>query len=164
MKFVRLIFFSTLVFVILALAVSFFIPSHIRVFRMVKIANGRDSVLREIKDLSQWKKWYPGMDKIELKNPETKDGLVVKATARNVLLQVDEAKDSLVVVKFQSGERPVMATWQINRDIKTDSLVLQNTMEFDLKWYPWEKFSSLLLDKSYGNIMQMGLDALKKEN
>jgi hypothetical protein len=35
-------------------------------------------------------------------------------------------------------------------------------MDFHLRWYPWEKFGSLLLEKSYGTKMEMGLMSLKK--
>jgi hypothetical protein len=35
-------------------------------------------------------------------------------------------------------------------------------MDFRLRWYPWEKFSSLLLEKRYGPMLENGLDNLKK--
>jgi hypothetical protein len=35
-------------------------------------------------------------------------------------------------------------------------------MDFKLRWYPWEKFSSLLLEKRYGPVMEQGLAKLKK--
>jgi hypothetical protein len=35
-------------------------------------------------------------------------------------------------------------------------------MDFHLRWYPWEKFASLLLEKSYGPRMEQGLATLKR--
>jgi len=35
-------------------------------------------------------------------------------------------------------------------------------MDFHLKWYPWEKFSSMLLENRYGPMMEQGLAKLKK--
>jgi hypothetical protein len=35
-------------------------------------------------------------------------------------------------------------------------------MDFRLRWYPWEKFSSLLFEKSYGLTMEKGLNNIKK--
>ncbi|HVE60520.1 MAG TPA: hypothetical protein VNA26_01785 [Chitinophagaceae bacterium] len=35
-------------------------------------------------------------------------------------------------------------------------------MDFHLKWYPWQKFSSLLYEERYGTMMQNGLTNLKE--
>ncbi|MFT4092826.1 MAG: hypothetical protein QM640_04240 [Niabella sp.] len=163
MKFIKLILFSVAAFFIMASAVAFFIPAHVQVLRMVYLPLSNDTVLNRVKDLAQWKTWYPGFDRIELKNTVSANERVVKATANGVTLQVKQASDSVVIVEMQKGDRPVTATWQINKDNRNDSLALQNVMETHLKWYPWEKFSSLLLDKSYGDRMLLGLHNLKEQ-
>jgi hypothetical protein len=35
-------------------------------------------------------------------------------------------------------------------------------MDFRLSWYPWEKFSSLFYEKTYGTMMETGLLNFKK--
>jgi hypothetical protein len=35
-------------------------------------------------------------------------------------------------------------------------------MDFHLRWYPWEKFASLLFEQSYGPKMEQGLGNIKK--
>jgi len=35
-------------------------------------------------------------------------------------------------------------------------------MDFKLRWYPWEKFSSLFFENIYGAQMEKGLDNLKR--
>ncbi|MCH5599102.1 hypothetical protein [Niabella ginsengisoli] len=161
MKYIRLIILSIVVFFALACIVSFFIPSRIRVFRMTSIAKGRDSILNQVRDISQWKNWYPGFDKIELTEQQVVDGRVVKARAKDIIVDIKESSDSTVIVHMQRGSRPVKCGWQINNNNRNDSLALQTYMDFDLKWYPWEKFSSLMLDKGYGERMQEGLANLK---
>lgn len=128
---------------------------------MTGLANGRDSVLNQVRDLSQWKKWYPGFENIVLTEELVQDGRVVKATANGIRLAVNESTDSSVVVSMQKGSSPVISGWQINKDERNDSLALQGYMDFELKWYPWEKFSSLMLDKSYGDLISRGLQDLK---
>lgn len=162
MKFIRLILLSGIAFFVLACIVSFFIPSHIRVFRMVNIASSNDSVLNKVRDLSQWKGWFPGFEHVELKDQQVQEGKVVKAEANGILLQVKESTDSAVVVSIQKGARAVTGGWQVNIDHRNDSLALQAYMDFTLKWYPWEKFSSLMLDKSYGEALAQGLLNLKE--
>jgi capsular polysaccharide biosynthesis protein len=162
MRYIKLIVISALVFFAMACVVAFFIPSHIRVFRMTSLANNRDSVLNQVRDLSQWKKWYPGFENVVLSNELVKDGRVVKATANGINLAISESTDRSVVVSMQKGSSPIISGWQINKDQPNDSLALQGYMDFQLKWYPWEKFSSLMLDKSYGDFITRGLNELKK--
>lgn len=162
MKYIRLVILSGIAFFLLACIVSFFIPSHIRVFRMVSIANSNDSALNKVRDLGQWNRWYPGFEKVQLRDITRQDGRVVKATADDVLLQIKESTDSAVVVTMQrNNNRPVISGWQVNTDYRNDSLALQGYMDFKLKWYPWEKFASLMLDKSYGDRIMEGLNNLK---
>lgn len=163
MKILKLIIISGIIFFSLACIVSFFIPSQIRVFRMISIANGNDSILNKVRDLSKWKNWYPGFENIELKNVQNDNGSVVKANANGVLLEIQEANDSAVIVSMQRTDRPIISGWQLNKDFRNDSLALQAYMDFKLKWYPWEKFSSLMLDKSYGDRLMEGLSNLKKD-
>jgi hypothetical protein len=40
--------------------------------------------------------------------------------------------------------------------------VVQWYFDFHLHWYPWEKFSSLLLESQVGAPMERSLDKLKK--
>jgi hypothetical protein len=161
MRYIKLILISAFVFFAMACIVAFFIPSRIRVFRMTSLANDRDSVLNQVRDLSQWKKWYPGFENVVLSDELVKDGRVVKATANGINLAISESTDSSVVVSMQKGSSPIISGWQINKDERNDSLALQGYMDFKLKWYPWEKFSSLMLDKSYGDFISRGLQDLK---
>lgn len=162
MRYIQLILISALVFFAMACIVAFFIPSQIRVFRMTSLANDRDSVLNQVRDLSQWKKWYPGFENVVLSDERVEAGRVVKATANGIRLNISESTDSSVVVLMQKGSSPIISGWQINKDERNDSLALQGYMDFKLKWYPWEKFSSLMLDKSYGDLISRGLQGLKK--
>src|SRR5205085_529666 len=43
----------------------------------------------------------------------------------------------------------------------SNPVVIQWSLYFHLRWYPWEKFSSLLFEKRYGPVMEQGLNNLK---
>ncbi|WP_420147445.1 hypothetical protein [Spirosoma sp.] len=162
MRYVKLILISAFVFFAMACIVAFFIPSQIRVFRMTSLAKDSVNVLNQVRDLSRWKNWYPGFEHVVLSDPLIKEGRVVKATANGIRLDISESTDSSVVVFMQKGDSPIISGWQINKDERNDSLALQGYMDVKLKWYPWEKFSSLMLDKSYGDLITRGLNELKK--
>ena len=55
-----------------------------------------------------------------------------------------------------------MNGWKFISHAGSDSATLQWYIDFNLRWYPWEKFASLLFEKSYGAQMEQGLSNLKK--
>ncbi len=163
MKYIKLFIFSAVVLLLAITGVTLLLPSHVRVSRAVNLYAGNDSVLNQVKDLAQWKNWYPGFDTLELKDAVVDNGRVISASVKNVQLRVINSSDSLVTVQMKKGEQPVRNSWKLIRYAHSDSLTLQNYMEFDFKWYPWERFSGLLLDGSYGRIMEQGLRQLKEQ-
>jgi hypothetical protein len=58
--------------------------------------------------------------------------------------------------------KPVATGWKTISYPNNDSVTVQWYMDFHLRWYPWEKFGSLLLEKSHGARMEQGLTNLKK--
>jgi hypothetical protein len=57
---------------------------------------------------------------------------------------------------------PVINTWQVLTYEQKDSLTVHWNIDFRLGWLPWEKFASLLPEKSYGPAMEQGLARFKK--
>jgi hypothetical protein len=51
--------------------------------------------------------------------------------------------------------------WRVFESGQPNQVTVQWYIDFHLKWYPWEKFSSLLLEKRYGPMMERGLEKLK---
>lgn len=160
-KIIRLILISAVIFFLLLTAISLFFPSHVRLSRATNLAPGTGSVLQQVADLNAWKKWHPFFENKEFKDTSSLNRKVVKATTDSIQLTVVLATDSLVTVKMQRGSRIVSSSWRIINYTTSDSLTLQNYMDFDFKWYPWEKFSSLLLEPSFGPVMEKGLTKLK---
>lgn len=149
-------------FFLLVTAFSLFIPSHVRISRAINIAPGADSVLTKICDLSEWKNWHPQLENVILKDTVSSNGKIVKASANGILLSVLKCSESEVSVEMKKGDKPIINNWMLIRHGADDSLTLQNYMDFHFSWYPWEKFSSLMLDGSYGSVMEKGLSNLKK--
>ncbi|MEE6188121.1 hypothetical protein PIECOFPK_01748 [Mycovorax composti] len=161
MKYLKLLIGSAVVFFIMACIVSFFIPSQLRILRMTNIAPEKDSVLYPVRDLSQWKSWYPGLERAQLEEPHVEQGRVIKARVNDIRLEILSSDSNAVEASMSKGAKPVIMGWRIDPSFKSDSLVLQGYIEVQLKWYPWEKFSSLMLDKAYGDMMKKSLENLK---
>lgn len=162
MKIIKLLFISALVFFLIVTGFSLLIPSHVKISRATNIAPGKDSVLNQICDLDKWQSWHPQLQNVVLKDTVSSANRIVKATANGIQLSVLKCSDTAVTVQMQKGEHPINNNWVLIKHGPNDSLTLQNFMEFDFSWYPWEKFSSLMLDGSYGPVMEKGLANLKK--
>jgi len=137
---ISLVFFSLLVTVI-----SLFFPSHIRISKAVDINAPKDSVMSQVKDLSNWKKWYPGADTMDL------GGITISGST-----------DSTVTASINGAKMQKAFTgWNFYPSAMPNTVTIQWYMDFHLHWYPWEKFSSLLLEGRYGPMMEKGLTNLK---
>ncbi len=161
MRFVRLAIIGLVLLFLFATGISLLIPSRVIISRATNLAPGRDSILREIDDLVRWKNWYPGFGQTTLSGVERVNGKIVEANADGIKLTIANANDRQVDVDMQRANRPVHTHWQLIRHSVSDTLTLRSYYEFDFKWYPWEKLGGLLLEKTYGPVMEQGLKNLK---
>ena len=160
MRLVKLALISIIVFSILITGISLFFPSHVRISKAIDITTGKDSLMIQIADATKWKNWYPGADTLPLlfiegkvKGIETDSmqGLIIKEVNDSAVLTMNVGPHSK---KGESG-------WNIFPGRIPNSFTIQWYMDFHLRWYPWEKFSSMLLEKRYGTMMEQGLTKLK---
>jgi hypothetical protein len=153
MRLIKLALISMVVFFGLLTAMSLLIPAHVRISRAVNIHSSSGRVFYFISNREQWPQWHPAFQ-----NGDAMAQLQhqIRITP---LLQTDT---SLTVRWGQPGKRPVINGWQLHRVAIRDSATLQWYMDFQLKWYPWQKFSSLLYEKAYGTFMEQGLQNLKR--
>lgn len=145
MKLIKLGLISIIVFSLLITFISFLFPSRVRISKATDVQSGRQEVLLLLKDTLAWKKWYPGADSARL------------------LPVITEVTDSSVTANslLQNGRRGITG-WNIYESGNPGMVTVQWYMDFHLRWYPWEKFSGLLLEKRYGPVMEKGLENLKK--
>jgi hypothetical protein len=143
LRIIKLGIISIVVFAFLITGISLFFPSHIRISKAVDIKAGKETVMVQIKDISNWKNWYPGADSLKL-------------TIH--FLSVSDSSVTAVNAANNRGE----TGWTVYEANVPNAVTVQWYMDFHLHWYPWEKFSSLLLEKRYGPSMEKGLDNLKK--
>ena len=165
MRFLKLAFISFIFLFLLITGISLFIPSHIRISRAINIAASGDSIFSQIRYLEKWKNWYPGFDTLPLLTIDTKEGHVLsaKAPGQVTIMVSDNKKDGAIgiIAEFRSKRTPLINGWKTISYPGTDSVTLQWFMDFKLRWYPWEKFSSLMFENIYGPRMEKGLANLK---
>lgn len=149
MRLLKLGLFSFGFIFILLLLISLLFPSHIRLSKATNLPNNRPAIFALLQNDSSW-------------HPAYKDTSTATAFAA-MKKQVLQKTDSTLVVRLQQANRePVISGWQLYGDEKGDSLTLQWYMDFRLGWLPWQKFSALFYESSYGAMMEKGLAALKQ--
>jgi len=150
-RLIKLAFISILLLFFVVTAISLLIPSDIRISKAINIHSGEDSIFALIRDTTKWKQWHPAF----ISNDS--------ATAFPQIHIVQQSEsDSEIVMHLQQGDKPeVVNGWKIYQYPHVDSLTLQWYMDFHLKWYPWQKFGSMLYEKTYGTMMEKGLENIK---
>jgi hypothetical protein len=122
--------------------------------------------MAQIRDAAKWKNWYPGMDTAKLfyENGMAKGVLLDdKDSAHRAYLHIIKEEPDEIIAEAKGGKlRPVINGWRAIPYPGGDSTTLQWYMDFHLRWYPWEKFSSLIFDGTYGQRIERGLLNVKK--
>lgn len=161
MGIIKLGFISLIVFALLITGISLFFPSHIRISKAIDINTTRDSVHSQISNAANWKKWYPGADTLDLLITNGKATGFLMDSLQKVISITNITDSSVKAATSGSRVRKVITGWNIYKSSNPNTVTVQWYMDFHLRWYPWEKFSSLLLEKRYGQMMEQGLDQLK---
>jgi len=157
-KILKLIVGSVIILSIIITIISLFIPSNVQISKAVEIQAEENSVVQQLADVSQWHHWYPTTDSIKVFyfNGKPK-GIVLD----NLKLELTGMDSDQIRAKYSSGEatKEMETSWKLVPG--QQSVAVQWSLDFHLHWYPWEKFSSLLLEKRYGPVLETGLNNLK---
>lgn len=160
MRIIKLALISFVFFFLLITGISLFFPSHVRLSKAVDIQASRDSILPAIRLPEQWKNWYPGADTLQVYEEE---GIVkgVRMPGNRTLMITGSTDSTVTAANGTSEKERATLGWNLIRT-GPGTTTVQWYMDFNLRWYPWEKFSSLLLENRYGPVMEQGLAKLKK--
>ncbi|OQP54641.1 hypothetical protein A4H97_22010 [Niastella yeongjuensis] len=159
MRIVKLAIISAVVLFLVTYLFSLIIPSQIRISRAMNIAVPGDSLRAWVTDLRQWKEWNELTNNPDLTNQQYTE----KAFSSDQLhvTSLPSNGDTLYTAWKQQKNAQVLAsgfTWQGT----ADQLVIQWYFDVKLRWYPWEKFGSIVFDKQLGPPMEKSLGNLKK--
>jgi len=159
MKIVKLVLISAVILFLLITALSLLLPSHVRISRALDIPAPKEKILPLISDLKQWHKWnrfvIMGDSMLEFRLTSTDTTL----SAGHVGIRLQKKDGDTIVT-----------TWTQNNIQSSSHIVclpgqgyttVQWYFDFHLKWYPWEKFQSIIYDKQLGPEMEASLENLR---
>src|SRR6266496_1208419 len=161
MRIIRLIIISIIVLLIIVTIISLFIPSHVQVSKAILIHTPKNSVMAQIDDPTNWKNWYPGANSSNLFYENgIATGLILNKSKQQYI-KITEKKEDEVMAVYILPNKKIRTGWQIATTLYSSSVTVQWYMDFHLRWYPWEKFTSFMFERIYNPQLQQGLDNLK---
>jgi hypothetical protein len=155
----KLSLISVLILLIVVTAVSFVFPSTVVVSRAININSTKEKVFRQINNFSSWKNWMEGLNDTSLKI-QSANAAVIGST--NVSLTVSDSSIIHTVWENNHNKKMESDIHLFTNSSTPDLTVVQWQFVQKLKWYPWEKFGSLLNDKILGTMMERNLNKLKE--
>ena len=147
---------------------SLFIPSKLVVSRAVVINAAADKVFAQVKDLRQWKNWQPVFmqDSANMKFDKDASGVSNSCTweskgKQNKMQVTGNTGHVLTAILSREGENDVLNTISILPLADRNQVQAEWTVLIKLKWYPWEKFYGIFIEKVSGQGYEDALNSLK---
>ena len=161
----KLIIGSVIVLSLVILFLFALFPSDISVTRVVQIGAPVTDVRKKITDLRQWKSWnefvnHPSRGKVlDSAIDQRVDSTFINFAGAEVRL-VGVNGDSVNTV-WRRGEDSFDGLFYLNET--GGQTIVEWTLHFHIKWYPWKKLASMFYDKQLGPVMEKSLLNLKEE-
>lgn len=148
---------------------SILIPSNVKVSRTTLINNNTGvKVFEQVSNLSNWKNWHP-----VFKNNGAKINIISGEGNRNTSAEIIYGDKSAKLLITSADSNSIKFTLQsasendILNEILISSIPNQSNVQVEwrafnhLKWYPWEKFYGIFIDKLTGPGYDESLKGLK---
>jgi hypothetical protein len=157
MRFIKLGLISVVALFVVVTAISLLFPSTVVVSRAVNIQVPKDSVIDLVKDFGGWKKWINGMEQNSVKIISR-----TEADLAGTKVSIDTSGSKYSIESFwKNKSKQMTSTINVLNDSATQITIVQWQFVQHLKWYPWEKFASMMNDKILGTMMETNLARLK---
>lgn len=164
MRFIKLGLISIVFFFLLLTAFSLLLPSQTNISRAIDINASADQVYNYVNDISKWKTWYADYDSSKASFYSKTIGKGASLTMYKTTVTLRETLPGKIKVVWQTGEnKPVEGEFNFFAKDSGAPTTLQWNVIQKVKWYPWEKFASIVSHKTIGPFMEKSLENLKKE-
>jgi len=159
MRFIKLAFISAVVLFVIILLISLLLPSHIRVSRAIDINAPAENIYPLLSDTKKWEQWN---DYIRAYHNRVAETDMLKAD--EIAVFITGKKDSLVTAEWKqpSGDKFGSGFAIFSNGSGKGHTTVQWYFDFHVRWYPWEKFQSIVYDQQLGPVMEKSLATLKR--
>ncbi len=158
MRVFKLVFISAVALFAVLLLISLLLPSHVRISRATDIGVPAEKLRPLVTDIKRWEVWNEYIKAYHNRIAETD---MLKAD--EIAIFITGNKKNLVTANWQppSGNR-FGSGFAIIDNAGKNSCTVQWYFDFNIKWYPWQKFQSIVYDQQLGPVMEKSLANLKR--
>ncbi|HMI77291.1 MAG TPA: SRPBCC family protein [Ferruginibacter sp.] len=147
---------------------SLLIPSKIMVTKAVAIHADAGKVFTQISDLQNWKNWQPVFKRDSANIVFGKDStgnvssIEWESKGKKNKFVITSKKDNAITASLlREGESEVLNTITILPVAEQNQVQVEWNALIKLKWYPWEKFYGIFIEKVTGQGYEDALNSLK---
>ena len=160
-----IVFIGIFIFITL---ISLLIPSKIVTARAVAVQSDSVKLFNEISDLKNWKHWHPvfinDSSSIKISNAgnQVNDYAEwITKGKKNTLLITKIKYPAITFLLKREGENDLENSLSLMAVQEQGNMQVQWVAITKLKWYPWEKFSGIFIEKMAGSGYENALNSLK---
>jgi uncharacterized membrane protein len=172
MRYAKMFLIGLISLALLFTLFSFFIPSTVRVSRVVEINAPAEKIYSAISDVNNWGHWMPWSGADSLFDITINRLPAVTGSSYSWQVKTDNSKTGKIVIKElttneviteneMSGYKTSSGSLKLHKDPSAGFVLVEWKMRVNIKWYPWAKLKGILLDKIYGPVLENGLSRLK---
>jgi hypothetical protein len=156
MKYIKLIIISVVFLSALVTGISLLFPSKVIASRAIEVNTSADKIAYFTSDLNHWNQWMSDwkQNKVVLENNTAYIGT-------QTVRFLDKTDTKVNYEWIATGQNPYLVTFEWTL-LKDSTYVIHWSFEQNVKWYPWEKFQTLLNDKLLGAKMEIELQHLQE--
>ena len=150
--------------------IGLLIPSSVKISRGVIVNTDSSNVYKELSDVKNWNQWLPWIT--------ADSGAVVQTSAftnasgayfkwKGVKLNsegkltVQSVKPDEILLLHEIKDMNTSEGGFRIRSISNNTTEVLWYMEYKLKWYPWERFFGIFVDKMIGSAFEQGLEQFR---
>ncbi len=157
MRLIKLAIISAIVFFLLIVFMSLLIPAHVRISRAVNIHFPQKTIVGQVADINGWPAWNEPVKNAVPFQYLPKEKRLIGEKLEIVLTRT--TPDSVFTVWTNQHGKEIAGVFTFQQ--QGDATIVQYYFDFHQRWYPWEKFASINLDKQWGPSMEKSLENLK---
>ncbi len=154
---------------IMVTLISMIMPGRVVVTRAEPMLGDSLKIYSEVSDLKNWKHWQPvfkedsaGITFSAVSNEVNSTAAWTSNGKKNTLVITEKKYPYVKVALQRENENEVMNIFSLMPVQEQGNMQVQWETITKLKWYPWEKFGGIFIEKMTGPGYEFGLKSLKE--
>ena len=164
MRLLKSFIITILGFFLVITIVSLLMPSKVVTTRMISIRASPADVMEQVQNLNNWPNWHPLFSDPQIQFNQNPGGKIATWSVNgraNTLQLIKASHEQAIFHLISSGQNTQENRISILQYKDSGAVQVEWSALTQLKWYPWEKFSGIFVDKITGAGYETALNQLK---